>query len=76
MHPTALLETGGVHAVMHHGGNNFYHEAVAAGVPQVVLHVAGPVWLRGAGGGDGNRDVDVYGCEPGVGGGMFERELD
>ena len=38
--PIAILSSGHVAAVVHHGGANSYYEAVAAGVPQVVL----PVW--------------------------------
>ncbi|KAH8655235.1 hypothetical protein BX600DRAFT_469359 [Xylariales sp. PMI_506] len=38
--PLALLETGLIDISVHHGGANCYWEAVAAGVPQVVL----PFW--------------------------------
>ncbi|KAK8079384.1 hypothetical protein PG997_007202 [Apiospora hydei] len=38
--PVSLLETGAVVASVHHGGSNCYHEAIYAGVPQVVL----PLW--------------------------------
>ncbi|KAK5632752.1 hypothetical protein RRF57_008466 [Xylaria bambusicola] len=39
--PASLLDTGHIVASVHHGGANCYHEAIAAGVPQVVL----PAWL-------------------------------
>ena len=39
--PIAILQSGKVAAMVHHGGANSYFEAVAAGVPQVVL----PVWI-------------------------------
>lgn len=38
--PVSLLETGDIVASVHHGGSNCYHEAIYAGVPQVVL----PLW--------------------------------
>ncbi|KAK8059087.1 hypothetical protein PG996_009017 [Apiospora saccharicola] len=38
--PVSLLETGDILASVHHGGSNCYHEAIYAGVPQVVL----PLW--------------------------------
>uniref|UniRef100_A0A8H7N409 UDP-glycosyltransferases domain-containing protein n=1 Tax=Bionectria ochroleuca TaxID=29856 RepID=A0A8H7N409_BIOOC len=38
--PTSLLETGDIVASVHHGGSNCYHEAIATGVPQVIL----PLW--------------------------------
>ncbi|KAK8091401.1 uncharacterized protein PG998_015216 [Apiospora kogelbergensis] len=38
--PVSLLETGDIMASVHHGGSNCYHEAVHAGVPQVIL----PLW--------------------------------
>ncbi|KAH7245301.1 hypothetical protein BKA59DRAFT_526878 [Fusarium tricinctum] len=38
--PSSLLETGDVIASVHHGGSNCYHEAIAAGIPHVVL----PLW--------------------------------
>ncbi|KAH7131082.1 hypothetical protein EDB81DRAFT_130413 [Dactylonectria macrodidyma] len=38
--PTSLLETGYFVASIHHGGSNCYHEAIVAGVPQIVL----PQW--------------------------------
>ncbi|KAK8050853.1 hypothetical protein PG993_002238 [Apiospora rasikravindrae] len=38
--PVSLLETGDIVASVHHGGSNCYHEAVYAGVPQVIL----PLW--------------------------------
>ncbi|CAJ2507355.1 Uu.00g085410.m01.CDS01 [Anthostomella pinea] len=39
--PPSLLESGHVIASVHHGGSGCYHEAISAGVPQVVL----PLWL-------------------------------
>ncbi|KAH6954423.1 hypothetical protein DER45DRAFT_312053 [Fusarium avenaceum] len=38
--PSSLLETGDIIASVHHGGSNCYHEAIAAGIPHVVL----PLW--------------------------------
>ncbi|KAK8127182.1 2-hydroxyacylsphingosine 1-beta-galactosyltransferase [Apiospora sp. TS-2023a] len=38
--PVSLLETGDILASVHHGGSNCYHEAIYAGVPQVIL----PLW--------------------------------
>ncbi|THW62868.1 UDP-glucoronosyl and UDP-glucosyl transferase family protein [Aureobasidium pullulans] len=40
-HPLAILMTNTVVCTVHHGGSNSYHEAIYAGVPQVVL----PVWI-------------------------------
>ncbi|CAN8095890.1 unnamed protein product [Discula destructiva] len=39
--PVSLLETGHVVASVHHGGSNCFHEAISAGVPQVIL----PLWM-------------------------------
>ncbi|KAI1423191.1 hypothetical protein F5Y12DRAFT_758591 [Xylaria sp. FL1777] len=39
--PASIMDTGHVVASVHHGGANCYHEAIAAGIPQVVL----PMWL-------------------------------
>ncbi|KAI0857036.1 hypothetical protein F4860DRAFT_506359 [Xylaria cubensis] len=39
--PASILETGHVVASVHHGGANCYHEAIATGIPQVVI----PMWL-------------------------------
>ncbi|KAJ8113148.1 hypothetical protein ONZ43_g5219 [Nemania bipapillata] len=39
--PASLLATGHIVAFVHHGGANCYHEAIAAGIPQVVI----PMWL-------------------------------
>ncbi|KAI0107761.1 hypothetical protein GGR51DRAFT_514983 [Nemania sp. FL0031] len=39
--PASILATGHVVASVHHGGANCYHEAIAAGIPQVVI----PMWL-------------------------------
>ncbi|CAG9956625.1 unnamed protein product [Clonostachys rosea f. rosea IK726] len=36
----SILQTGDIIASVHHGGSNCYHEAIAAGVAQVVL----PMW--------------------------------
>lgn len=35
--PLAVMKTGNVMASIHHGGTNSFHEALSAGVPQVVL---------------------------------------
>ncbi|KXH42941.1 hypothetical protein CSIM01_01695 [Colletotrichum simmondsii] len=35
--PAALLETGDIIASVHHGGANCYHEAIATGVPHLIL---------------------------------------
>ncbi|KAI9746285.1 MAG: hypothetical protein M1835_002450 [Candelina submexicana] len=37
----AILQSGHVVCWVHHGGSNSYHEAIGAGVPQVIL----PMWL-------------------------------
>ncbi|KAI1108812.1 hypothetical protein F5Y14DRAFT_434669 [Nemania sp. NC0429] len=39
--PASILQTGHIVASVHHGGANCYQEAIAAGVPQVVI----PMWL-------------------------------
>ncbi|KAK7215947.1 hypothetical protein V2G26_003950 [Clonostachys chloroleuca] len=39
--PAALLETGHIVLDVHHGGANTYHEAILAGVPQMIL----PLWF-------------------------------
>ncbi|KAH6713846.1 hypothetical protein BKA61DRAFT_735430 [Leptodontidium sp. MPI-SDFR-AT-0119] len=39
--PLAILETGLIACSVHHGGSNSFHEALSAGVPQVIL----PCWL-------------------------------
>ncbi|CAG9942683.1 unnamed protein product [Clonostachys rosea f. rosea IK726] len=39
--PAALLETGHIVLEVHHGGANTYHEAILAGVPQMIL----PLWF-------------------------------
>ncbi|KAI4847747.1 UDP-glucoronosyl and UDP-glucosyl transferase family protein [Aureobasidium sp. EXF-8845] len=39
--PITILMTGNIVCMVHHGGSNSYHEAIFAGVPQVVL----PVWI-------------------------------
>ncbi|KAH7410788.1 putative UDP-glucoronosyl and UDP-glucosyl transferase [Cadophora sp. MPI-SDFR-AT-0126] len=39
--PLAILQTGLVACSVHHGGSNSFHEALSAGVPQIVL----PCWL-------------------------------
>ncbi|RWA13330.1 hypothetical protein EKO27_g1795 [Xylaria grammica] len=38
--PPSLLESGHIITSVHHGGSGCYHEAVSAGVPQVIL----PLW--------------------------------
>ncbi|KAI9713657.1 MAG: hypothetical protein M1812_006629 [Candelaria pacifica] len=37
----AILQSGKVACWVHHGGSNSYHEAIGAGVPQIIL----PMWL-------------------------------
>ncbi|KAI0202027.1 hypothetical protein F4808DRAFT_450008 [Astrocystis sublimbata] len=39
--PSSLLESGHIIASVHHGGSGCYHEAISAGIPQVIL----PLWL-------------------------------
>ncbi|WVQ76486.1 hypothetical protein IAR50_006154 [Cryptococcus sp. DSM 104548] len=39
--PLAILNTGKIICFVNHGGSNSYHEALAAGVPQILL----PAWL-------------------------------
>ncbi|KAH7242617.1 hypothetical protein BKA59DRAFT_557471 [Fusarium tricinctum] len=39
--PAALLATGDIKLVIHHGGANSYHEAILYGVPQIIL----PKWF-------------------------------
>ncbi|PLB47923.1 UDP-glucoronosyl and UDP-glucosyl transferase family protein [Aspergillus steynii IBT 23096] len=39
--PICVLLSGQVKCMIHHGGSNSYHEAVRAGVPQIVL----PTWF-------------------------------
>lgn len=39
--PICILQSGRVECIVHHGGANTFHEAIKAGVPQVVL----PIWL-------------------------------
>ncbi|KAI0505116.1 hypothetical protein F5B22DRAFT_538212 [Xylaria bambusicola] len=39
--PVSLLGTGHIIASIHHGGANCYNEAIAAGVPQVII----PMWF-------------------------------
>ncbi|EAW14022.1 glycosyltransferase family 1 protein [Aspergillus clavatus NRRL 1] len=39
--PISLLMSGHVQCVVHHGGSNSFHEAIRAGVPQIIL----PVWF-------------------------------
>ncbi|KAK8136774.1 hypothetical protein PG984_004714 [Apiospora sp. TS-2023a] len=39
--PLSLMETGNVIVSVHHGGAGCYHEAISAGIPQVIL----PLWL-------------------------------
>ncbi|KAH9892372.1 hypothetical protein F4778DRAFT_318361 [Xylariomycetidae sp. FL2044] len=39
--PPSLLESGHIVASVHHGGSGCYHEAISAGVPQIIL----PFWL-------------------------------
>ncbi|KAJ2996360.1 hypothetical protein NUW58_g990 [Xylaria curta] len=39
--PPALLESGHIITSVHHGGSGCYHEALSAGIPQVIL----PQWL-------------------------------
>ncbi|KAI0160485.1 UDP-Glycosyltransferase/glycogen phosphorylase [Xylariaceae sp. FL1272] len=39
--PSTILESGHVVVSVHHGGSGCYHEAISAGIPQVIL----PQWL-------------------------------
>ncbi|KAE8417351.1 hypothetical protein BDV36DRAFT_309532 [Aspergillus pseudocaelatus] len=39
--PICILTSGHVECMVHHGGSNSYHEAIRAGVPQIIL----PIWL-------------------------------
>ncbi|KAI8630105.1 hypothetical protein F5Y19DRAFT_484015 [Xylariaceae sp. FL1651] len=39
--PPSLLDSGHIIASVHHGGSGCYHEAISAGIPQVIL----PLWL-------------------------------
>ncbi|KUJ12323.1 UDP-Glycosyltransferase/glycogen phosphorylase [Mollisia scopiformis] len=39
--PMAVLQSGNIVCSVHHGGSNSFHEALSAGVPQVIL----PCWL-------------------------------
>ncbi|RHZ55047.1 glycosyltransferase family 1 protein [Aspergillus thermomutatus] len=39
--PITLLMSGHIECLIHHGGSNSFHEAIRAGVPQVIL----PVWF-------------------------------
>ncbi|OGM39469.1 UDP-glucoronosyl and UDP-glucosyl transferase family protein [Aspergillus bombycis] len=39
--PICILTSDHVECMVHHGGSNSYHEAIRAGVPQVII----PVWL-------------------------------
>ncbi|WVR03363.1 hypothetical protein IAU60_000354 [Kwoniella sp. DSM 27419] len=39
--PVAILQTGNVICSVNHGGSNSYHEALATGIPQVIM----PAWL-------------------------------
>ncbi|KAI1335398.1 hypothetical protein F5Y15DRAFT_428249 [Xylariaceae sp. FL0016] len=41
VNPVSLMDTGHIVASVHHGGANCYYEAIAAGVPQIVI----PMWL-------------------------------
>ncbi|KAK8845351.1 hypothetical protein IAR55_006064 [Kwoniella newhampshirensis] len=41
MDQLSLLESGLIGCYVHHGGSNSYHEALAMGVPQIVM----PAWL-------------------------------
>ncbi|KAJ5726863.1 family 1 glycosyltransferase [Penicillium malachiteum] len=38
--PSSILKSGNIACSIHHGGANSYHEAVSAGIPQIVL----PQW--------------------------------
>lgn len=40
--PLAVMKTGNIMCSVHHGGPNSFHEALSAGVPQVVV----PCWLK------------------------------
>ncbi|GAQ06596.1 hypothetical protein ALT_3917 [Aspergillus lentulus] len=39
--PMSLLMSGHIECIVHHGGSNSFHEAIRAGVPQVIL----PTWF-------------------------------
>ncbi|KAF5252903.1 hypothetical protein FANTH_2227 [Fusarium anthophilum] len=59
--PSSLLDTGNIVTSVHHGGSNCYHEALAAGVTQVVL----PLWadLYNYAALAETRGIGVWGCK-------------
>ncbi|KAG5743422.1 hypothetical protein H9Q70_013864 [Fusarium xylarioides] len=59
--PSSLLDTGNIVTSVHHGGSNCYHEALAAGVTQVIL----PLWadLYNYAALAETRGVGVWGCK-------------
>ncbi|KAF5556416.1 2-hydroxyacylsphingosine 1-beta-galactosyltransferase [Fusarium napiforme] len=59
--PASLLDTGNVVTSVHHGGSNCFHEALAAGVTQVVL----PLWadLYNYASLAETRGIGVWGCK-------------
>ncbi|VZH97988.1 unnamed protein product [Fusarium fujikuroi] len=59
--PSSLLDTGNIVTSVHHGGSNCYHEALAAGVTQVIL----PLWadLYNYAALAETRGIVVWGCK-------------
>ncbi|SCO42679.1 uncharacterized protein FFMR_06900 [Fusarium fujikuroi] len=59
--PSSLLDTGNIVTSVHHGGSNCYHEALAAGVTQVIL----PLWadLYNYAALAETRGIGVWGCK-------------
>ncbi|KAF5594994.1 2-hydroxyacylsphingosine 1-beta-galactosyltransferase [Fusarium pseudocircinatum] len=59
--PASLLDTGNFVTSVHHGGSNCYHEALSAGVTQVIL----PLWadLYNYAALAETRGIGVWGCK-------------
>ncbi|KAF5983070.1 2-hydroxyacylsphingosine 1-beta-galactosyltransferase [Fusarium bulbicola] len=59
--PSSLLDTGNIVTSVDHGGSNCYHEALAAGVTQVIL----PLWadLYNYAALAETRGIGVWGCK-------------
>ncbi|KAF5719546.1 2-hydroxyacylsphingosine 1-beta-galactosyltransferase [Fusarium mundagurra] len=59
--PSSLLDTGNIVMSVHHGGSNCYHEALAAGITQVIL----PLWadLYNYAALAETRGIGVWGCK-------------
>ncbi|CVK86063.1 uncharacterized protein FMAN_06526 [Fusarium mangiferae] len=59
--PSSLLDTGNIVTSVHHGGSNCYHEALAAGVTEVIL----PLWadLYNYAALAETRGIGVWGCK-------------